>query len=580
MLHVLKFFKKKSSQLSILGLSLEEQIMKIVLVSKEKGTIYLKTCQSIPLTKDAISSALTSISNEKVLRIVTGLEPHEVVFRSLFLPLKARQKVLHALPFQLENILPFPVDQAICCPFFKPANQNTTIASIIATSKDLLKKHLSVFTAWDIHPDIVTCVPLSLFRLARWLYPEKKDLLLFHFGDSRTSCILIQDGEMILSQSIRLGKNELVEALKTAFPEKEEKHFDTFLYRNNLKNREFDKEASQNLDPERMTIAEGQGRVEDPNFEIKPTRSKTDSSSCFGIISGSFEESPSLTNFKKHLSNEVERLAIFIKEKAHISESTPWILLGEYSSCLALNDVWKQVFGDFQLPVEPSPSISTHSLALGFALDALAADGRRIQFLQKEFTPTHHLLARKKKGIIYAVSCLIVSIIIDLTSTRILQNKTKALSEKLQYYFYSPQEKSHFLSQSDIEQELWKCEKSLLKQKDSFSFFLNIPKVSEVLAWVSSHPSFATAEGLPKEGIDIKNFRYQLIKYPTLDAPSIAYQAQIEMEFTAATPRLAREFHDALLKGDRIVNAKKELKWNTQGNVYTVQFELNKSPSL
>ena len=55
------------------------------------------------------------------------------------------------------------------------------------------------------------------------------------------------------------------------------------LYRNNLKNREFDKEASQNLDPEPMTIAEGQGRVEDPNFEIKPTRSKTDSSSCFGI---------------------------------------------------------------------------------------------------------------------------------------------------------------------------------------------------------------------------------------------------------------------------------------------------------
>ena len=29
------------------------------------------------------------------------------------------------------------------------------------------------------------------------------------------------------------------------------------LCRNNLKNREFDKEASQNLDPERMTIAEG-----------------------------------------------------------------------------------------------------------------------------------------------------------------------------------------------------------------------------------------------------------------------------------------------------------------------------------
>ena len=43
------------------------------------------------------------------------------------------------------------------------------------------------------------------------------------------------------------------------------------LYRNNLKNQEFDKEASQNLDPEQMTIAERQDMSESPNFEIKPT---------------------------------------------------------------------------------------------------------------------------------------------------------------------------------------------------------------------------------------------------------------------------------------------------------------------
>src|ERR1700722_18840665 len=45
----------------------------------------------------------------------------------------------------------------------------------------------------------------------------------------------------------------------------------------------FDKEASQNLDPERMTIADRQGMSEDLRFEIKPTQSKPDSSSCFGI---------------------------------------------------------------------------------------------------------------------------------------------------------------------------------------------------------------------------------------------------------------------------------------------------------
>jgi hypothetical protein len=55
------------------------------------------------------------------------------------------------------------------------------------------------------------------------------------------------------------------------------------VYRNNLKNREFDQEAPQNLCSERATIALAQGASENKNSEEKLTQSKTDSSSCFGI---------------------------------------------------------------------------------------------------------------------------------------------------------------------------------------------------------------------------------------------------------------------------------------------------------
>src|SRR5580700_2353344 len=55
------------------------------------------------------------------------------------------------------------------------------------------------------------------------------------------------------------------------------------VYRNNLKNREFDKEASQNSHLERATIVRATAASEDEYFEKKPTLSKTDSSGCFGI---------------------------------------------------------------------------------------------------------------------------------------------------------------------------------------------------------------------------------------------------------------------------------------------------------
>ncbi len=55
------------------------------------------------------------------------------------------------------------------------------------------------------------------------------------------------------------------------------------VYRNNLKNRDYDKEALQNFDSERATIAERQGASENRNSEEKPTPAETDSSDYFGI---------------------------------------------------------------------------------------------------------------------------------------------------------------------------------------------------------------------------------------------------------------------------------------------------------
>ena len=76
--------------------------------------------------------------------------------------------------------------------------------------------------------------------------------------------------------------------------------------------------------------------------------------------------------------------------------------------------------------------------------------------------------------------------------------------------------------------------------------------------------------------MEIKSFHYSLIKYPKIGEASSPYLAQMELEFTSTAPRAARDFHEALLKGDQIVNAKKEVKWQTQNQTYHTSFELNK----
>ena len=83
------------------------------------------------------------------------------------------------------------------------------------------------------------------------------------------------------------------------------------IYRNHLKNREFGKEAPQNFDSERATIAERQGASENHNSEGKPTPPKTDSSSCFGIIKenkivqSSVGPRPGLSKIRKPRHDEI-----------------------------------------------------------------------------------------------------------------------------------------------------------------------------------------------------------------------------------------------------------------------------------
>lgn len=481
--------KKKAFASEALGLCCETDGIKAALLTKEKGKISVSFCRSFPLDqRESFSSVLSKKS-----RIVCGIESHEIVLRSLSLPLKAKARVIDALPFQLEAMLPFPADQAIACPFLKPIDAYSTSVLLIATSKDIVKRHLNRLASSHIHPDVLTCAPLALFRLARYLYPEQKDLLFFHFGREKTSCIAIHNSELALSHSLRFGAADLAE----------------------------------------------------PKF---------------------FER----------LEAELGRFSVFFKEKLNLSSeetSWSWALIGENS--VQLREAWKNVFSANELLI-PEESLHTHGLAIGFALDALAADARRVQLLQNEFTPVHHVKIRKKRAWVYALSCLALTLITALCTTVALQKKTKTLSEKMAVLLPS----SKNLSLNDMEIELYKTEVSLSKQKNGFPFFLTVPKVSEVLSWLSTHPCFATPDGFPKEGIDIKSFRYQLTRFPNLDEPTQPYHALIDIEFTATTPRLAREFHDALLKGDRIVNAKKELKWNTHGNIYSAQFELNKSAAL
>jgi type IV pilus assembly protein PilM len=267
---------------------------------------------------------------------------------------------------------------------------------------------------------------------------------------------------------------------------------------------------------------------------------------------------------------ELEKLSIFLKQKGLIDDNTCWHLTGELEAAKAISGC----FPGEQLSAQPGSV--PFALCIGFALDALAEDPSSVQFCQKQFTPEPITARRKKSLLSYAAFCLSAALLMALGGSLLLGKKQKALAGILREHLSGPLAEGSLSSVEEIEEKLAEWEGSLRGHKNPFAFVPNVPKVSDVLAWLSLHPAFSSENGGQKEGIEITSLHYSLAKYPKITEPSSPYVAHVSLEFSSETPRAARDFHEALLKGDQIVNGKKEVKWQTQNHTYLTSFELNR----
>ena len=110
------------------------------------------------------------------LTLVTGLDGEEILRRDLTFPLNSEKLVRASLPFQLEPLLPFSLEEALVFPQYQIGKKETTV-TLWATTKETLQQHLSKWQTLGIDPDHVSCQTLALARWARFSFPEHLELV-------------------------------------------------------------------------------------------------------------------------------------------------------------------------------------------------------------------------------------------------------------------------------------------------------------------------------------------------------------------------------------------------------------------
>lgn len=519
-----------------LGLHIEGEHLKVALIHKCKNKIEIDLLRSFSLTDlENVKPlyTLSTILSGKKTTITSGLDAYDILFREIQIKLASKRAVLSVLPFQAETLLPHPLEEIILIPSLYKRGDGSTDVALFTTTHVSLKDHLSKLNNLEINPEIVSCTPNALCRLSEFLLPSSKSpkplfswqkkkenpeemhtsTLFFDIGQETISYGLLSEGRVKISLSLKRGMQDLIAALAQDNPQEE------------------------------------LAKVDFCNID----------SSLF----------PHLHEICQQLKKDLARIFVYIKEKTDDNASFPILLTGDISALMNFQEFFSSSIGISHHLLPIPQDLQNFSLPLGLALDGLHQDSQTVQFRQGPYTHPSLLKKRTQQAAIYASSCFILAVSIWAAGTLFVSKKTDVIFQQLMSY--TAQELSP--SKGTLEQEISKWEVNLSKEKGKFPFIPTVPKVSDVLAWISTHPRLSGVEN-KKEMIEVQKMRYSLIKYPKMNQKLEAYQAKVELEFTAASPRLAREFHEALLAGDFMVDPKQGVTWNMRQNAYVTSFFL------
>lgn len=191
------------------GISLNARDLKAAVLKREKGKLSLDSLQAFPLEAVKLFYTLPPFQSSSPVTVASGLSGSDVLTRRLQLPLENKRKILAALPFQLEAILPYPCESALICSLIYPMRAQTTPVTVLATTVESLQTHLSELKKIEIQTDVVCCDPVALARFSHWQFPEELRILGLHVEGNQLLYVLREAGEVVLSQTLEFEGLEL-----------------------------------------------------------------------------------------------------------------------------------------------------------------------------------------------------------------------------------------------------------------------------------------------------------------------------------------------------------------------------------
>ena len=188
----------------ILGLDIrEDSVTAVQVISGMKGYQVI-ACADCPIQAGgSLENALDALSKEMELKSdtsIVSIPSHDISYRNIQMPFQDPKKIKQTLPFEMETIVPFPLDDLII-DFNMVERADQTQVLVASLKKAQIAYYLNKLKVYGIDPDIldVQGVPTANWLLGREEIPDNG--LFIEFGITRSVMILYLNKRMALIRS-------------------------------------------------------------------------------------------------------------------------------------------------------------------------------------------------------------------------------------------------------------------------------------------------------------------------------------------------------------------------------------------
>jgi type II secretion system protein L len=128
--------------------------------------------------------------------VLSALPGDRVTWRKLFLPFRDRKRVTQTISFELENHVPFDLDEVVIDYQILHRDRTGTTVLVALVRREDLARHLKLMQAAGLDPKVVDVAPLATLNCLRLIPDLPQSFAFLDFGSRTVTVALYREGKL------------------------------------------------------------------------------------------------------------------------------------------------------------------------------------------------------------------------------------------------------------------------------------------------------------------------------------------------------------------------------------------------